>query len=98
LQGQVLRGIFAFKVPVSLCVRLLSKFRTLTSAASTQEGVPPALLARARKIASEHKELTEKLANGFDTRAAKKLGEHKGIVEALKNWEKAKEVSCLLSL
>jgi peptide chain release factor 1 len=43
----------------------------------------------------EHKQLTDKLANGFDARAAKKLGEHKAIVDALKTWDKAKEVSSL---
>lgn len=61
--------------------------------ASTSESVPPALLARARTIAFEHKQLTEKLADGFDTRAAKKLGEYSAIVNALKEWDKAKEVS-----
>jgi peptide chain release factor 1 len=66
------------------------------STASTRETVPPALLARARNIAAEHKQLAEKLANGFDTRAAKKLGENKAIVDALKAWDKANEVSNLV--
>jgi peptide chain release factor 1 len=37
--------------------------------------------------------LTEKLSNGFDTRAAKKLGEYSPIVNALGEWDKANEVS-----
>jgi len=61
--------------------------------ASTSESIPPALLARARTVAVEHKELTEKLANGFDARAAKKLGGSSAIVNALREWEKANEVS-----
>jgi hypothetical protein len=59
---------------------------------ATDESIPPALLTRARSIAVEHKSLTEKLANGFDTRAAKKLGEYSPIVNALQQWDKANEV------
>lgn len=61
--------------------------------AGNPEAVPPALLTRARDIAIEHKQLTEKLSNGFDTRAAKKLGEYSPIVNALGEWDKANEVS-----
>ncbi|KAI4606402.1 hypothetical protein J4E80_010154 [Alternaria sp. BMP 0032] len=63
----------------------------LPSSAATSESIPPALLTRARAIVSEHKELTEKLSNGFDTRAAKKLGEYSPIVNALGEWDKANE-------
>jgi peptide chain release factor 1 len=61
--------------------------------AATAEAIPPALLKRARDITLEHKQLTEKLADGFDTRAAKKLGEYSSIVNALGEWDKANEVS-----
>jgi peptide chain release factor 1 len=61
--------------------------------AATSETVPPALLTRARAVALEHKLLTDRLANGFDTRAAKKLGEYSPIVNALGDWDKANEVS-----
>ena len=54
--------------------------------------MPPALLSRARNIALEHKTLTEKLADGFDTKSAKKLGEYSSIVNALETWDKANEV------
>ncbi|KAJ4311320.1 Peptide chain release factor 1, mitochondrial [Neodidymelliopsis sp. IMI 364377] len=58
---------------------------------STSESIPPALLSRARSIAVEHKSLTDKLANGFDTKSAKKLGEYSSIVSALETWDKANE-------
>ncbi|KAF2643570.1 release factor [Massarina eburnea CBS 473.64] len=61
------------------------------STGSVVESVPPALLARARNIALEHKQLTDQLADGFDTRAAKKAGEYSSIVNALKEWDKASE-------
>jgi RNase adaptor protein for sRNA GlmZ degradation len=61
--------------------------------AAVSENVPQALLTRARTIAAEHKQLTEKLADGFDTRSAKKLGEYSPIVNALGDWDKANEVS-----
>jgi peptide chain release factor 1 len=63
------------------------RFQSTKGAA--EETVPPALLARARSIALEHKELTDQLANGFDTRAAKKAGEYGTVVNALKEWETA---------
>lgn len=55
--------------------------------------VPRALLARARNVALEHKQLTQKLSTGFDTQSAKKLGEYGPIVNALGEWDKASEVS-----
>ncbi|KAF2800143.1 release factor [Melanomma pulvis-pyrius CBS 109.77] len=87
------------KVTPWVCRSCLSRFARplpshhirFQSTASTSESVPPALLARARTIAFEHKQLTEKLTDGFDTRAAKKLGEYSAIVNALKEWDKAKE-------
>jgi hypothetical protein len=60
--------------------------------AAASESIPPALLTRARNIALEHKTLTEKLANGFDSKSAKKLGEYSPIVSALETWDKANEV------
>ncbi|KAI4658053.1 uncharacterized protein J4E79_007034 [Alternaria viburni] len=70
---------------------LINRSIRLQSSAATSESIPPALLTRARAIVSEHKELTEKLSNGFDTRAAKKLGEYSSIVNALGEWDKANE-------
>jgi peptide chain release factor 1 len=59
---------------------------------ATIETVPPALLTRARDVALEHKKLTEKLANGFEARVAKKLGQYGPVVSALGRWDKAQEV------
>jgi len=56
------------------------------------EILPPALLSRARTIAQEHKELSQKLSGGFDATSAKKLGELSSVTNALNEFEKAKEV------
>lgn len=52
-------------------------------------------------MAKEHGDITNKLAENFDTRAAKKLGELSPVTNALKDWEKAndslKELRSLLS-
>jgi hypothetical protein len=64
----------------------------LTLAAATSSLIPPALLTRARDVALEHKRLTERLTDGFDTRAAKKLGEYSPVVNALGEWDRANEV------
>lgn len=60
---------------------------------ATIESVPTALLTRARDISLEHRTLTEKLANGFEARVAKKVGEYGPVVTALGQWDKANEVS-----
>ncbi|KAF2025917.1 release factor [Setomelanomma holmii] len=64
------------------------RFQSVTA---TSDIIPPALLARARNVAVEHKQLTEKLSNGFDTRAAKQLGAYSPIVNALGEWDEANE-------
>ncbi|KAJ4983832.1 RF-1 domain-containing protein [Stagonosporopsis vannaccii] len=70
---------------------LTRRQRRLTGLAAASESIPPALLSRARNIALEHKTLTDKLANGFDSKSAKKLGEYSPIVSALEKWDKANE-------
>lgn len=61
-------------------------------AAAASEGVSPALLTRARSVAAEHGALSKQLAEGFDTRTAKKVGELSPVASALKEWEHANEV------
>ncbi|TLD24571.1 release factor [Venturia nashicola] len=53
--------------------------------------VYPALLARAKNIASEHKVLSEKLNESYDNTAAKRVGELASIVDALNRYQKADE-------
>lgn len=86
--------IHAFKLQVCLLdlyLYLQAKL-TVAKASNSLESLPPALLTRARSIANEYDELNKKLANGFDTKAARKLGELSPVVKALKEWEKANDV------
>lgn len=48
------------------------------------------MLSRARAITNEHATLTEKLANDFDSKAAKRLGEVTSTALALKEYEHAR--------
>ncbi|KAH0341682.1 release factor, partial [Aureobasidium melanogenum] len=60
-------------------------------AAVADGAISPALLSRARSMAKEHDEITAKLAENFDTKAAKKLGQLSSVTNALKEWEKAND-------
>ena len=60
-----------------------------TAAAAAIKNLPPVLLARARNIAAEHAKLTELLANDFDTKTAKRMGELSRVATALNEWEAA---------
>ncbi|OAX80247.1 hypothetical protein ACJ72_05426 [Emergomyces africanus] len=53
--------------------------------------ISPVLLSRARSIADEHASLTSKLAESFDPKTAKRIGELATTTTALKEWEKANE-------
>jgi peptide chain release factor 1 len=46
-----------------------------------------ALLARARNMASEHARLSKETAETFDAKISRRIGELKGVTEALKEWE-----------
>ncbi|CAI6325567.1 unnamed protein product [Periconia digitata] len=76
--------------------RLIPRSIRYQSTKTTAETVPPALLARARNVALEHQKLTDQLANGFDTQAAKKAGEYSTVTNALKEWDKANELTSLI--
>lgn len=43
-------------------------------------------------MAAEHAKLTEQLAESFDTKTAKRIGELARVTNALKEWENANEV------
>lgn len=62
------------------------RWQTTTSAT---DSISPAVLARARSIANEHAILVDKLANDFDSKAAKRIGELKSTTSALKDYEMA---------
>jgi peptide chain release factor 1 len=74
-------------------VRLQSTTSATNSASAwtSTSTVPQALVARARAMAVEHGGFSDRLAHGFDARAAKKLGEYGPVVGALRTWDKANE-------
>ncbi|KAG9548098.1 release factor, partial [Aureobasidium melanogenum] len=69
----------------------LRGIRLQSTAAVADGAISPALLSRARSMAKEHDEITAKLAENFDTKAAKKLGQLSSVTNALKEWEKAND-------
>lgn len=74
--------------------------RCQTTTTTTSNNISPALLSRARSVAREHASLADKLANDFDPKAAKRLGELTSTTSALKEYDKAvaslKELHSLL--
>ncbi|TVY80491.1 putative peptide chain release factor [Lachnellula suecica] len=57
------------------------------SSTSSHASFSPALLARARNMASEHDRLSEETAEKFDSKIAKRIGELSRVTAALKDWE-----------
>ncbi|KAF9880644.1 peptide chain release factor 1 [Colletotrichum karsti] len=51
--------------------------------------LPPALLQRARNLATEHDDLARSLEENYDSKTARRIGELASVVHALKEWEKA---------
>lgn len=51
--------------------------------------ISPALLSRAKSLASQHTTLASQLATEYDARAAKKLGQLTSVTNALKDYEKS---------
>ncbi|KAI0179483.1 release factor [Hypoxylon sp. FL1284] len=76
------------------CIKALPKPRSrqFLRLASTDAGtnLPPVLLQRARSIAVEHDELATALANEYDPKTAKRMGELSRVAKALKEWEAAR--------
>ena len=81
-----------------ICARCLSRTATRPAAwsrrwqstTSTSDSISPALLSRAQLLASEHAALADKLANDYDAKAAKRLGELSSTTNALNEYEKAR--------
>lgn len=55
-------------------------------------GLSPVLLTRARLLAAEHAKLSDRLAEAFDTKIAKRAGELASVSAVLKEWDDANEV------
>ncbi|XXH04159.1 hypothetical protein Hte_010572 [Hypoxylon texense] len=62
--------------------------RLASTDASTN--LPPVLLQRARNIAAEHDKLAAALADDFDSKISKRVGELSRVAGALKEWEAAR--------
>ena len=60
-------------------------------AAAPDSGLSPVLLTRARLLAAEHAKLSEKLAEAFDAKVAKRVGEIAPVTTVLKEWDGANE-------
>ncbi|KAF9887116.1 hypothetical protein FE257_010491 [Aspergillus nanangensis] len=54
-------------------------------------GLSPALLIRARSLADEHSNLSAQLAESFDAKTAKRIGELAPIANVLGEWDSANE-------
>ncbi|KAK1835436.1 putative peptide chain release factor 1, mitochondrial [Podospora conica] len=68
----------------------ISQFIRRASTVATEGGLPPALLARARKVAAEHDQLSAQLEASFDPKAARRAGELSRVATALREFEKTK--------
>ncbi|KAI9856478.1 MAG: hypothetical protein M1824_005416 [Vezdaea acicularis] len=64
-----------------------NKKLTDIKASTAHNGVSPVLISRARSIAHEHDDLSKAVAENFDSRAAKRIGELSAVAKALRNWE-----------
>ncbi|EME46641.1 hypothetical protein DOTSEDRAFT_52072 [Dothistroma septosporum NZE10] len=70
--------------------RLNVQRRVQSTAASVSDSISPALLSRARSLASEHASLAQKLASDYDAEAAKRLGELSTTARAIDDYDKAR--------
>ncbi|KAK1589920.1 RF-1 domain-containing protein [Colletotrichum navitas] len=59
------------------------------ASSDTTAHLPPALLQRARTIATEHDALARSLELDYDAKTARRLGELSSVVTALREWERA---------
>ncbi|KAJ5639849.1 uncharacterized protein N7484_007711 [Penicillium longicatenatum] len=58
---------------------------------TNDSGLSPVLLTRARLLASEHAKLTDRLAESFDAKVAKRAGELAPVTSVLKEWDHAND-------
>ncbi|WEW60381.1 Peptide chain release factor 1, mitochondrial [Emydomyces testavorans] len=77
---------------IRLCEsKQLRRWKRLYSTVAAEALLTPALLSRARSLATEHATLSERLAGSFEKETAKRAGELAPAVQALKEWDKAHE-------
>lgn len=57
----------------------------------TGSDLSPALLTHARTLAVEHATLSTQLADSFDAKIAKRIGELAQVAYTLKEWDNANE-------
>ncbi|KAK2057426.1 RF-1 domain-containing protein [Colletotrichum caudatum] len=67
------------------------------ASSDTTAQLPPALLQRARSIATEHDALARSLESDYDAKTARRLGELSGVAAALREWERATASAAELS-
>lgn len=85
-----------YRNPAITTARRFPRFASTAAAPSASSStpsaalsVPKALIERARNLAAEHAQITTSLADDFDPKAAKRLGELSRVAEALKEWDAA---------
>ncbi|KAL1972183.1 hypothetical protein VTN31DRAFT_7402 [Thermomyces dupontii] len=87
--------MFRAAVTCSRCLRQCATRRGLRLTQrrwqATDNGLSISLLNRARAVATEHDNLSKSLAEKYDSKTAKRVGELARVTNALKEWERAKE-------
>lgn len=68
------------------------KLRLTVIPTSSDVGLSAVLLNRARSAANEHADLSKLLAENFDTKIAKRVGELTPVTKALREWENTNNV------
>ena len=96
------RSLLRFQSSSKYSAQTSCRALTTVTAASTVSSTPsPALLQRARAVASEHATLSVSNAENYDVGTAKRIGELSGIASALKEFDDARnslgELETLLS-
>ncbi|KAJ5692077.1 Peptide chain release factor 1 [Penicillium macrosclerotiorum] len=71
---------------------LASALRRTAHTAHSEADLSPVLLTRARLLAVEHAKLSNRLAESFDAKVAKRAGELAPVTTVLKEWDNANEV------
>jgi peptide chain release factor 1 len=69
-----------------------SFIRFQSTLTTSEQTVSPLLLKRAREVAKEFHQLSTQLAENFEAKAAKRIGELLPTTTALKEWEQAENV------